>query len=233
MLSQAELERKVEVFTTNGKKPEAQAIISKVGYPPAKLDEQATVLADIRLGHAAVPAALKVQKQATAAEAAAREAANRAVVSLSDTGRIIFAGDEPTLTALGLTTQYETVKGPDGLPTGTVATRPPESTAEVIKRWRGQLGVTAALPPDKAAILSGAGWDNVRVKAAQDLVETYAQADTDQQAAIQAYLKISGQQAANIEALRAWYTTAAALSKRAIKDSDPDNHQQLLELLGL
>ena len=111
MLSQAQLERKVEVFTTNGKKPEAQTVIGKVGYGPAKLDEQATLLGDIRLGHAAVPAALKVQKQATAAEAAAREAANQAVVSLSDTGRIVFAGDEPTLTALGLSTRYETIKG--------------------------------------------------------------------------------------------------------------------------
>ena len=60
-----------------------------------------------------------------------------------------------------------------------------------------------ALPPDKVATLSAA----------------------DQ--------KVSGQQAANSEALHAWYTTAAALSKRAIKDSDPDNHQQLLELLNL
>jgi len=65
------------------------------------------------------------------------------------------------------------------------------------------VSAVANLPPDKAATLSAA----------------------DQ--------KVSGQQAANSEALHAWYTTAAALSKRAIKDSDPDNHQQLLELLGL
>jgi len=45
--------------------------------------------------------------------------------------------------------------------------------------------------------------------------------------------KLSDQQTANIEALRAWYTSAAALSKRAIKDADPKNHQQLLELLEL
>ena len=45
--------------------------------------------------------------------------------------------------------------------------------------------------------------------------------------------KVSGQQTVNSEALRTWYTTAAALSKRAIKDNDPDNQQQLLELLGL
>jgi len=233
MLSQAELERKVEVFTTNGKKPEAQAVIGKVGYGPAKLDEQATLLADIRLWHTAVPDALKAQKQATATEAAAREAASKEIVSLSDTGRTVFAGDEPTLTALGLSTHYERLKGPDGLPIGTAATRLSESTAEVIKRWRSEVGVAAALPPEKGAILSGAGWDLARVKAAQGLVEAYALADTEQQAAIQAYQQLSGQQTANLEALRAWYTTAAALSKRAIKDNDPDNHQQLLELLGL
>ncbi len=51
MLTQAQLERKVEVFTTNGKKPEAQVVISKVGYAPAKLDEHAALLAAIRLGH--------------------------------------------------------------------------------------------------------------------------------------------------------------------------------------
>jgi hypothetical protein len=233
MLTQAELERKVEVFTTNGKKPEAQAVIGKVGYVPAKLDEHATLLADIRLGHSTVPAALKVQKQATATEAATREAASKAVVSLSDTGRTVFAGDEPTLAALGLTPHYETATGPDGQPTGPVAARLSESTAEVIKRWRSQVGVAASLPADKAAILSAAGWNSGRVKAAQDAVEAYAQADTDQQVAIQAYQKLSDQQTANIEALRAWYTTAAALSKRAIKDADPDNHQQLLELLDL
>ena len=64
------------------------------------------------------------------------------------------------------------------------------------------VSAVANLPPDKAATLSAA----------------------DQ--------KVSGQQAANSEALHTWYTTAA-LSKRVIKDSDPDNRQQLLELLGL
>jgi len=44
---------------------------------------------------------------------------------------------------------------------------------------------------------------------------------------------LSDKQTADIEALRAWYTTAAGLSKRAIKDADPDNHQQLMELLEL
>ena len=72
-----------------------------------------------------------------------------------------------------------------------------------------------------------------RVTAAQALVGTFAKADTDQQAAIQTYQQLSDKQTADIEALRAWYTTAAALSKRAIKDADPKNHQQLMELLEL
>jgi hypothetical protein len=233
MLTQAQLERKVEVFTTNGKKPEAQAVISKVGYTPVKLDEHATLLAAIRQGHSTVPDALKAQKQATDAEAVAREAANKEIASLSDTCRIVYANDEPTLTALGLTTQHETVKGPDGQPTGTVAARQSEATAELIKRWRARVDIAAQLAPDKAALLDAAGWSAARVTAAQALVEAFAKADTDQQAAIQTYQQLSDKQTADIDALRAWYTTAAALSKRAIKDADPDNHQQLLELLEL
>ena len=69
--------------------------------------------------------------------------------------------------------------------------------------------------------------------ALNELVEAFATADIDQQSAIQTYQQLSAQQTADIEALRAWYTSAAALSKRAIKDADPQNHQQLLELLEL
>jgi hypothetical protein len=88
------------------------------------------------------------------------------------------------------------------------------------------------LKADQAALLDAAGWSAARVTAAQALVEAFAKADTDQQAAIQTYQQLSDKQTADIEALRAWYTTAG-LSKRAIKDADPDNHQQLLELLEL
>jgi hypothetical protein len=233
MSTQAELERKVEVFTTNGKKPEAQAVISKVGYGPAKLDEHGTLLTAVRLGHSTVPAALQAQKQATTAEADARAAANKEMVSLADTCRTVFGADEPTLTALGLTTQHETVKGPDGKPTGSVAARPSESAAETIKRWRAQVDAAVQLAPDKAAILSAAGWGADRMLAAKVLVEAYATADTAQQAAIQTYQQMADKQTADVETLRAWYSTAAALCKRAIKDVDPQNHQQLLELLEL
>ena len=72
-----------------------------------------------------------------------------------------------------------------------------------------------------------------RLTALNGLVEAFAKADIDQQSAIQTYQQLSAQQTADIEALRTWYTSAAALSKRAIKDADPKNHQQLLELLEL
>jgi hypothetical protein len=111
--------------------------------------------------------------------------------------------------------------------------RPLESASEVIKRWRAQVDAAAQLAPDKAAILSAAGWGSARVAAAKVLVEAYATADTAQQAAIQTHQQMSDKQTADIEALRTWYTTAAALCKRAIKDADPQNHQQLLELLEL
>ncbi len=233
MLTQAQLEHKVEVFTANGQQAKAQAVIGKVGCTPPILTEHATLLARIRLGHSTVPDALSVQTQATLTEAAAREAANTEIASLSDTCRIVYKDDEPTLTALGLTTHYETVKGSDGQPTGTVVARPSESTAETLKRWRSRVDVAAKLAPEKAALLSAANWGADRLTALNGLVEAFATADIDQQSAIQTYQQLSAQQTADIEALRAWYTSAAALSKRAIKDADPKNHQQLLELLEL
>ena len=103
----------------------------------------------------------------------------------------------------------------------------------MIKRWRSRVDVAASLAPGQAALLNAAGWSTARLTAAKGLVEAYATADTAQQAAIQIYQQLSDKQTADIEALRAWYTTAAALCKRAIKDADPQNHQQLMELLGL
>ena len=90
------------------------------------------------------------------------------------------------------------------------------------------LNATAA-----AAVLTAAGWPTLRLSKTRDLVEAYAQADIAQQAAIRAYQQASAQAVLDTEALRKWYTTAAALCRQAIKDADPTNHQQLLELLDL
>ena len=114
-----------------------------------------------------------------------------------------------------------------------MAARPDESTAETLLRWRTRLDNAASLTGDAAVLLADAGWTTARLGKARDLVEAYAQADVAQQAAIRAAQEALDQPALDQAALRAWYTTAAALCKRAIKDADPQNHQQLMELLEL
>ena len=232
-LTQAELEHKSEVFITNGQLPQAQSVIGKVGCTALVLKGKAALLAEVQNGHVVVPQANQMQKHATDVEALAKRASQKEITSLNDTCRTIFRDDEPTLTALGLTTQYETKAGPEGQPSIQVAVRPSNATSEVLKRWRSRLGVALELEESKAAALAEAGWDKTRLQAAQQKVEAYAAADTNQQVARAAHQQATGQHTSNVDALRAWYTTAAALSRRAIKDADPENHLQLLELLEL
>lgn len=232
LLTQAELDSKVEKFVSNGVLPVAQAVISHVGYGPEKLTQGGGLHIAWHTSRKAAEFGLRDQKLATQAEADARAAANKDVVSLSEMSRTLFAGDEPTLTLLGLTAERETVTGSDGQPTGTVAARPPESTAETVLRWRTRLDNAVSLTGDAATVLADAGWTTVRLGKARDLVEAYAQADIAQQVAIRAAQEASDQQELDLAALRQWYTTAAAICKQAIKDADPTNHQQLLELLA-
>ena len=231
-LTQAQLDHKVEKLVTNGQLPVAQLVINSIGYGPLKLQEGGSLRTTWHANHKSAEFNLHAQKLATQAEADARAAANQAVVSLSETCRTVFEGDEPTLTLLGLTAERETVTGPDGQPTGTVAARPPESTDEVLARWRKQVENASSLPA-AAAVLATAGWPALRLSKTHDLVEAYAQADLAQQVAIQTYQQASDQAVLDTEALRKWYSTAAALCRQAIKDADPTNHQQLLELLDL
>ena len=232
-LTHAQLDHKVEKLVTNGQLPVAQLVISSIGYGPLKLQEGGSLRTAWHANQKTTEFHLHAQKLATQAEADARAAANQAVVSLSETCRTVFEGDEPTLTLLGLTAERETVTGPDGQPTGTVAARPPESTDEVLARWRKQVENASSLPTAAAAVLTAAGWPTLRLSKTRDLVEAYAQADIAQQAAIRAYQQASDQAVLDTEALRKWYSTAAALCRQAIKDADPTNHQQLLELLDL
>jgi hypothetical protein len=204
-----------------------------VGCTALVLQGKATLLADVRNGHVVVPQARQAQKHATDVEALTRQIARKEMVSLDDTCRTIYRDDEPALAALGLTPQYETIEGVDGQPSVQVAIRPSKATAEVLKRWRSRVGVALDLEPGKAAALAQAGWDETRLQAAQQKIEAYAKADIEQQVARSAHQQATGQHIGNVAALRAWYTTAAALGKRAIKDADPENHLQLLELLEL
>jgi len=217
-LSQAQLERRVEVLVINGKRPEAQAVIPRVGYNPAALDGGAALLEKVRQGRPYKQELLAGQKRATATERQAREAANKEMVSLSMTARTLFADDEPVLTALGLLPGSE---------------RPSASTAETLKRWRQLVSNAQTLDEGDAALLSAAGWDAERLVAGSELVENYAAADTDQQVAIQNYQAASAQFGADLEVLRVWYTRASRLIKVAIRDTDPAGQAQLRELLGL
>jgi len=232
-LTHAQLDHKVEKLVTNGQLPVAQLVISSIGYGPLKLQEGGSLRTAWHANQKTTEFHLHAQKLATQAEADARAAANQAVVSLSETCRTVFEGDEPTLTLLGLTAERETVTGPDGQPTGTVAARPPESTDEMLARWRKLVENASSLPAAAAAVLATAGWPALRLSKTHDLVEAYAQADLAQQVAIQTYQQASDQAVLDTETLRKWYSTAAALCRQAIKDADPTNHQQLLELLDL
>jgi hypothetical protein len=230
--SQAKLERRVEVLVTNGQQSAAQAVIAGVGYDPIVLGEGATLLEAARQSRAQKRERLADQKQATRIEREAYLAANREIVSLSETARTLFAADIPTLTALGLLTRYETVTTPDGEDVR-VAAQLSDSTAERLLRWRQLLDNAQMLDAALAAQLSAAGWTAERLTQTVALVEAYAAADTAQQAAIQAHQEAAAQLKTAVTALDDWYARAARLIRVAIKDSAPANQAQLRELMGL
>jgi hypothetical protein len=231
-MTQATLERKAEILVINGRQPEAQAVIAGVSYGPAALDEGAARLDAMRASRARKHELLAEQKAATQAEAQARRAARREIVSLSQTARTLFAADVPTLTALGLLPRYESVVTPAGRKSRRAARRS-QSTAEMLKSWRQLVDNARTLDDEAAAQLSAAGWPAERLVEASALIEAYAAADTAQQAAFQAYGEASNLFTADLAALRAWYRRAASLIKIAIKHADPADQAQLRELLGL
>ena len=226
-LTQAQLVRQAEIFVTNGAKPAAQAVIATVGYGPAALDQGQALVDAVKAGLALTKEQLAAQKNATQAEKQARQAAQKEISSLAETARLLFAGDEPALTLLGLKTQY--VRGETGPQAAPVS----QAAAEMISRWRQLAANAPQLPPEQAAVLTAAGWGEARITAVAALVEAYAAADTAQQSVIQLYQKTSAQSRTDVETLRAWYSRARQLCGLAIKDSDPRNQQNLRELLGL
>ena len=64
-------------------------------------------------------------------------------------------------------------------------------------------------------------------------MEAYASADLAQQVALQTRDTAQAKQTDDQAALRKWYTTQAALCKRAIKDADPQDKHGVLGLLEL
>ena len=92
-LTLAELEHKVEKLTTNGQLPVAQTVLAGAGCTPEKLAEGSVLLTSWKASRKAADFSLHAQKLATQAEAEARVTANKAIVSVSEMGREVFADD--------------------------------------------------------------------------------------------------------------------------------------------
>ena len=100
--SQSDLQRNVEIFLANGRDPQAQAVLTRVGYGHEALDHGQALLAAWLRGQMQVQLLLAEQKEATQAEHETRQAARQAATSFSDTVRILFGHDNILLTKLGL-----------------------------------------------------------------------------------------------------------------------------------
>jgi hypothetical protein len=216
-MAQAQLEQCVEIFTTNGADPQAQAVLAGIGYPPEKLAEGAALLQAVRQRRAQVKELLAAQKQATAQEMAAHQAARRAARALAKTCRVVFAHDEPLLTVLGLFHVGQ----------------PSRAMAELIKRWRQMCDGALALEGAAAAHLAEAGWGRERLQLAQASIEAWAQADMAQHMAISARRGAAAHFGAAVIALQAWYTRASGLIRIALADCDPAMQEHIWVLLGL
>lgn len=228
-----EIVRRGEILTTNGLLPQAQAVIASIGLTPTELGVGATKVTAMKTARDAKIVADTEKRNATAAEKAARKAAEREFVYFSQTARILFKDDDITLTQLDLQTHYETVKNPEtGEETRQAATLS-QATADVIARWRLTFAGAQLLDAANKAILNGTGWPATRITAALALVEAFATADTAQRVAIQGFEQASGTLVNAFKDLNDWYVRSRKLCLIAIKATDPNNEQNLVELLGL
>ncbi len=228
-----EIVRRGEILTTNGLLPQAQAVIAGVGLNPTGIGVGAAKVTAMKTARDAKIVAETAKKNATSAEKAAHKAANKEMVSLATTARTIFKDDLITLAHLNLQTQYETVKDPETGAETQQAAILSQATADVIARWRATLSGAQSLAPANKAILTAAGWTAARVTATSALVEAYANADTAQRAAIQTFEQASGTLITVFDDVNKWYVRSRNLCLIAIKDADPNNTQNLRELLGL
>ena len=236
-LSQSKAQRSIEILTTNGQLPQAQAVIAQVGYGPEALSVGATMLQEWLTHRNQSKVLLSAQKKATQAQNKALYAAKKEMSNLTQTARILFSDDEPVLTSLGLLTQYESVAVEEDATgearTQSVAKRLSRSTADMIDRWRLLVTNAQALGEVDKMLLANASWTAERLTAAETLVEAYATADTQQQQAVQAYKTQSALANEALQNMRKWYSRASRLIKLAIKTSDAERREKLEDLLGL
>lgn len=232
-LTQAELQRKMELFIDRGKTPQAQAVLALISYVPSTLDAGLVLLRDWQLLQQQTVILRTEQKNATRAEADCRKAVEREAVSLTETVRIVFGQNDPILTSLGVQRHYQTIPGTETEEPKMKAVRPVVNTSENLARWRLLFANAQVLPTTHQTELTNAGWPLTRIVAGASLAERYAKADNEQKSAIQAYQAASVKAKAAETAVKQWYTRASGLARIAIKKADPTNQQQLLELLGL
>jgi hypothetical protein len=245
--NQSQIQRQVEILVTNGKLEQAQAILATISYDPAVLETGQALLQAWLTYKIRAQALLAEQKQATQAQQEALRQAQAELTHLSETVRVLFSQDQVVLTSLGLLPRRSsngsngTEPAPDETGDGTegsngngqVRSGLTRSLAGLVARWRLPVANISTLSEAQQAELNAAGWSAGRVAAASELVEACAAADTAQQQKIQTYRAgaVTAREAET--ALRHWSSQAARLTRLAIRTADPDDREQLHELLGL
>jgi hypothetical protein len=107
------------------------------------------------------------------------------------------------------------------------------SLATEIAHWRRLLINLATLTEAERERLTRVGWGAERIAAVDALVHAVADADTNQQAAIQVKQAAFAEAGLLEKQLRRWYSRAVRLARSAIKRHDPTNQDRWLKRLGL
>lgn len=243
--TQSDLQRNVEIFLANGRDPQAQTVLARVGYGHEALDHGQALLGAWLRSQMQVQLLLAEQKEATQAEHETRQAARQAATSFSDTVRILFGHDNILLTKLGLNRRTGSAGSAkagagNGAKSDEAETPPARSkpgasakAALMIAHWRMLFNNAQSLPQAQLDQLAQAGWPGERLEAALGLVEAFAAADTLQQQKIMAYrTELEGAKVAEQE-LREWYRRAQRLVQRGLKDNGGQSQPALAGLLGL
>ena len=255
-LNQLQLQKKVKIYVTSGKRPEAQAVINPTGSHEEKLNEGETLLDRWLALKANADKLREEQKGATQAEKQARKTAAAEVSSLKEAVRVLWGQDETMLARFAMTPyQYGNRNGkspaPDNsdsngskaestaeTPTETNGSKPrsdqPTTTAERIAYWHMVYAVFPKLSEEQQAQLAGVGWNAQRVAAGANLVDVYAKRDELQDRKIKQRQQARAAATEAEKELRTWYGQARRLTRSAIRRSlPPEKRQAMEELLGL
>lgn len=253
-MNQIDLQDKLHTFITNGKEPEAQSVLDKIGYGIAALDACSERLLGWRQFRKNAKGLMGAQKKATRLERKARQIIEALARKFRRIARILFKDNEPVLTELGLFPSPWSGNGKassngaapsqnDGSDTGQAEPvesngsgrrrRPSMRTAAVIDRWRMMFAKALDLEEEHLARLSERGWSIERITEALQAVETYAEADIDQEQKIKTQrAEVAAAREVRIE-LEKWYNEARSVTLVALQDLPSDQEARLKEMLGL